>query len=123
MPGDGAFLREVMDREIRLLDPGVRRSAAEVEGLLHPDFVEFGSSGRQWTRNEMLSAIGGELTGDEPPATYDMRAVRLADSVVHVTYVSVHANRHVRRSSLWCGSEDGEWGLYFHQGTVIPATE
>jgi len=39
---------EVVRRELLLLDPVVRADVGRVRGLLHPDFVEFGASGRIW---------------------------------------------------------------------------
>ncbi|HEX4226449.1 MAG TPA: nuclear transport factor 2 family protein [Pseudonocardiaceae bacterium] len=111
----------VISAELRLLTPEVRRSAAEVERLLHPDFVEFGASGRRWDRAEMIAAIGEELTDGEVPAVSAVNGVRLADAVVLVTYVTERPDRRARRSSLWRRVNDGTWRLYFHQGTVLTA--
>jgi hypothetical protein len=36
--------------ELRLLDPEIRRSPEQVGALLHPEFHEFGASGRRWDR-------------------------------------------------------------------------
>lgn len=110
---------QVINNELRLLTPDVRRSTSEVTRLLHPDFFEFGSSGRRWTKTAMVSAIGDILTDDDGPAAHDIEAVQLADSVVLVTYVTEEPGRRTRRSSLWRMTTDGTWRLYFHQGTPI----
>jgi hypothetical protein len=47
----------------------------------------------------------------------DISGVRLADDVVHVTYLSRRGERFARRSSIWLRTGAG-WRLYFHQGTL-----
>jgi hypothetical protein len=113
-------LSTVINNELRLLSPRVRRSTSEVERLLHPDFFEFGASGRRWTRSAMVSAIGELLTDDGGPRVDQVEATRLDDSVVLVTYLAQEPERYTRRSSLWRRTADGTWQLYFHQGTPIP---
>jgi hypothetical protein len=112
----------VIDLELRLLQPLVRASPAEVDKLLHPDFIEFGASGRTWDRAQMITSLAGEqLPGGEAPVTAsEITAVRLADDVVHVTYVSQRDQRYARRSSIWRRTDEG-WRIYFHQGTLTHA--
>ncbi len=47
----------------------------------------------------------------------DIAGIRLADDVVHVTYLSRQGERSARRSSIWLRTGGG-WRLYFHQGTL-----
>jgi hypothetical protein len=108
----------VLERERRLLTPSVRRSAPAVSALLHPDFHEFGASGRHWTRQAIIAALESESPEATAPAVTGMRAVRLADSVIQVTYVTESPDRVARRSSLWRKEADGTWLLYFHQATI-----
>ncbi|MBB5906283.1 nuclear transport factor 2 family protein [Actinoalloteichus hymeniacidonis] len=117
-PMVGKDVERVIGNELRLLTPAVRRSAEQVEKLLHPDFVEFGSSGRRWDRRAMVAAIGNELTDSEAPDVAEMRG--LSDAVVLVTYLTDRTGRRARRSSLWRKADDGTWLLYFHQGTPLP---
>jgi len=109
----------VIGLELQLLQPQVRASAAELEKLLHPDFYEFGASGREWDRSETISALTGERppTEDAPATAAGITGVRLADDVVHVTYVSRRNQRPAHRSSIWLRTGAG-WRLYFHQGTL-----
>ena len=108
----------VIGLELRLLQPQVRASAGELDRLLHPDFCEFGASGRRWDKPEMILALTGEQAGGDAIATAaDIAGIRLADDVVHVTYLSRRDQRSARRSSIWLRTGAG-WRLYFHQGTL-----
>ncbi|HEV7647030.1 MAG TPA: DUF4440 domain-containing protein [Actinophytocola sp.] len=116
MNGD-AELDHVLDLERQLLTPAVRRSRERVDALLHPGFFEFGRSGRHWTRQAMLDAIGDMFGEDDPPAVTGLAAVRLAATVVQVTYLADRDGRRTWRSSLWRKGDDGAWRVWFHQGT------
>jgi hypothetical protein len=117
---DDEDIRAAVTGELRLLEPAVRGSAAEVEALLHPEFFEFGASGRHWDRASMVAALlSGEITDDAAPDVTELAGVRLADDLIQVTYVSRRAgSTAVRRSSLW-RRLDGQWQVYFHQGTRL----
>ena len=113
-------VQTVIELELRLLQPEVRAGPGEVEALLHPGFSEFGASGRPWGRPEMIAALSAEQpAGEEPVVTAtDMAGTRLADDVIHLTYVSQRAGRRALRSSIWLRTPDG-WRVYFHQGTLV----
>jgi hypothetical protein len=51
---------ELRALEERLLDPQVRRDRLWIASLLAPEFVEFGSSGRIFTRNAILDLLESE---------------------------------------------------------------
>ena len=108
----------MIDLELRLLQPLVRASPVDLDKLLHPDFIEFGASGRKWDRSQMITSLAsGQLPGEEAPIVVsDITGVRLADDVVHVTYVSLRDQRYACRSSIWRRTDTG-WRIYFHQGT------
>jgi hypothetical protein len=108
-----------MDRELALLSFPVRRSAHQVDELLDPDFREIGSSGRLWTRAEMMSALAGELSEEAGAIeATEMAGVLVGPELVLLTYVSDRRGRRVRRSSLWRLSA-GSWRLLYHQGTPL----
>jgi transposase len=92
-------VERVIDSELQLLRPEVRRSAEQVERLLHPDFFEFGASGRRWDRNAMVAAIGDLLIDGEVPAVSEMNGARLADTVVRP--VDVLADRRIGSTAAW----------------------
>lgn len=118
--------------EQMLLDPVVRRDRARVSALLADDFVEFGASGRVWTRGEVLDLL--EKENYVKSAIEDLTCRQLADGVVIVTYRSARTNENTGegtvslRSSIWSkeSGEPGEagkperWLLRFHQGTKLP---
>lgn len=117
---------ELLHCELQLLSPRIRRNRQQVSGLLARDFVEFGASGRVWSREETLDALAAE--DFEPPILEDFRCRELATGVVLVTYRTVRgatgtAARLISlRSSIWCRQTRG-WVLRFHQGTRAPAPQ
>lgn len=106
-------LAEVVRLELSLLEPHVRHDADHVRRLLHPEFVEFGSSGRVWDRDAVILMMGGE-SGNVSAVGLTPR--RLAPDVVLVTYTSEAGGRSALRSSTWVRDQTG-WRLLFHQGT------
>ena len=107
-------LREVVERELLLLQGDVRRDAARVVSLLHPDFTEYGSSGRVWDRSSITRETAATA---EDIAASDVQARRLGSDAVLVTYRTSAGDRHALRSSTWV-RHGGQWLLLFHQGTA-----
>ncbi len=108
----------VRDGEERLLQPEVRRSAAAVDALLAPDFVEFGSSGRVWDRAGIIAALAGEAPAAREVHDFTVRP--LADGTALATYRATNraSGRRTLRSSIW-QLHDGQWRIRFHQGTLV----
>ena len=69
------------------MDPAVRRDRERVAALLAEDFVEFGSSGRVWTRESILELLATETY--TPPAVEDFACRMLGEDVALVTYRAV----------------------------------
>lgn len=111
---EDADLLEVIRREKLLLDPALRASAEDVTALLHPDFVEFGASGRVWDRASIVSALAEDPTVSGEST--DFRTAPLADNVVLLTY-RVTGEPGSLRSSVWVRDANAGWRLRFHQGT------
>lgn len=109
---------EVIRRERQLLDPEVRRQPDLVRALLHPEFIEFGASGRIWNADSIIDVLASEQAPDEITAT-DFLALLLAPDVILLTFKTVSARRACLRSSVWIRSDGNKWLLRFHQGTVI----
>lgn len=115
---------EIRDLEERLLNPVVRASFQELDGLLADDFMEFGSSGHICNKQQVIEALLRQP--DQHWAIRDFRMQPLAPGVVLVTYRAIrYANQpgkatHSLRSSIW-RCEEGRWRMIFHQGTPMEA--
>lgn len=113
--------------EEELLSPSTRHDAARLTHLLAPDFLEFGSSGRTFTRDQIIA----DLLSETPETDLRLTDFTLRHSTPHtdpefalVTYRSTRttassAARSSLRSSTWVCRE-GRWQLLFHQGTPEP---
>ena len=108
--------------ETDLLLQSTRKDAERVSLLLSEEFREFGSSGRVYSKADIL-----RLLQEEAPASIslsDFEVLLLAPGVAHVTYRSVrrepgHQPVSALRSSLW-RREGDTWRMLFHQGTRLP---
>ncbi len=107
-------LQQVVDRERALLSPEARRDADAVRSLLHPDFVEYGASGRVWDRVSVPAATSESAEGI---TVSDLHPRRIGSDVVLLTYRSDTAGRRALRSSVWVRDPEAGWLLLFHQGT------
>jgi hypothetical protein len=91
-----------------------------MERVLAADFVEFGRSGRVFSRTESIHVAAQAIGATFPFAS--LTVYRFDDDVYLVTYISeVTVGDEVERanrSSLWIRSA-GEWKLRFHQGTPL----
>ncbi|MFS0715624.1 ribonuclease HI family protein [Arthrobacter sp. 1P04PC] len=104
---------EALERE--LLQPETRADLGRTGVLLHPEFTEIGSSGRLWTRDEVMMAL--EENPGPHAALETLAADRIGPDTVLLTYRSRTRAGAVLRSSLWV--RDGhQWRLRFHQGTA-----
>jgi hypothetical protein len=114
---------ELRAREEALLDPVVRRNRAQVEALLAEEFLEFGSSGNVWSRNQIFDLLAAETYS--PIAIEDFEYAQLSEDVALVSYRAVRTDSQSAqrlaslRSSIWIKKSTG-WRLRFHQGTRIP---
>jgi len=116
-----SLLEELRSLETELHKGETRHNRNRIDALLHPEFVEFGQSGRQYTRADILNAFG---TQDVLPAIHSRHfdLVVLAKGVALLTYVSAHVDaagnlyRYALRSSIWVSTKVG-WQMRFHQGT------
>ncbi|MFF7788379.1 DUF4440 domain-containing protein [Streptomyces sp. NPDC007991] len=117
MPERDPAVAAAIDGELTLLDPDVRRSPERIAALLHPEFHEFGASGRHWSREAVIAALVEATDLESPPVVPSrVHGVRLAADLVHLTFDTECDGSRAHRSSLWRRTEDG-WLLYFHQAT------
>lgn len=119
--GVRATATQLRKLEESLLDTAVRHDRRKMRSMLAENFLEFGSSGRVWTRNSIIELLAQE-TEFVPPTIEDFRCAFLSDDVTLVTYRTVRTDPETGevlvslRSSIWT-NESGAWRMRFHQGT------
>ena len=118
MPTEDELVAQLRSFEESLLTPGGRQSNDSAD-LLAEDFTEFGSSGRVFTKEQIISSLRVESYIAITASHFQVRI--LTPAVALVTY---RATRHSQpesvtlRSSLWhCVA--GRWQMLFHQGTIL----
>jgi hypothetical protein len=107
-----------------LIQPDFRKSAQQVADLLADGFIEFGSSGRIFNKEQIIETLQHEPTIQI--SLMEFQASDLAPGVILVTYRAVRHNAadeqpvYSLRSSIWKLVE-GRWQMVFHQGTLSKA--
>ena len=117
---DPALLNHLRQLEETLVRPEVRSSPERVGALLHPQFTEFGSSGRIFDRAAILAEIASE-THFALPSIEDLRLQGSGPDWALINYRAVSPAASTLRSSLWVRSGD-RWQMLFHQGTRQPSS-
>ena len=122
---DPKLQQHILDLEQLLASPSLRVDAALLDQLIADDFVEFGASGRQFTKADIIKL----LMTESDFSSYDLLdfEVRpLGDTALIALYripARSGPDGSVKpgslRSSVWKLSE-GKWRLCFHQGTRTP---
>lgn len=104
--------RTLFELEQRLARVGRTISAEEAAALIADDFVEFGASGRVWSKTEVVAAISQEPASERKLEDFSVR--ELSASVCLATYRTGSS----LRSSIWRRIGD-TWQMVFHQGTTL----
>ena len=104
--------------------PESRSDTEFLDKLLDDSFVEFGASGKVFTKREIISSL---VNDPELGVIVEDEKVRcIENNVFLVTYRSKNMALGVRRtsnrSSIWKKTNEG-WKMVFHQGTVVDGTE
>jgi len=118
------------DRTIHALELAIaRRDLGAIPGgyerVLDEAFVEVGSSGRVWTREATLRALGSAVTEAIEIEEFEAAEIRPGVYLARYLAVAVRSSDGVTlrswRSSIWL--RDGRaYRLRFHQGTPLPDT-
>lgn len=122
---DELLLEQLFQLEQRLLQPEVRKSIDDLMSLLADDFLEFGSSGRIFNKQQVIEILSHAPR--ERMTLKDFQAKTLAPNVVLTTFRLVKHNESSEemtnslRSSIW-KLIDGKWKMVFHQGTQALAS-
>ncbi len=119
------LLQHLRELEVALHRPEVRRDPSRVDELLHDSFLEFGRSGRSYSRSDVLELLSHEVS----PGTIWSQGFTVAEvgeGIALLTYKSAYIDAngelagHTLRSSLWQRTSRG-WQMRFHQGTPTDA--
>jgi len=109
----------ILKLEMSLWIEETRNSFDYMNSVLHNDFIEFGSSGKVYNKEDILNSLDLKINSKFPFENVDMK--RIDESTILVTYVSVINDGTLtvksNRSSIWIGKENFQ--LIFHQGTII----
>lgn len=110
-----ATLKEQLyELENRHLQPEVRQSAEALGELLTDDYIEYGKSGRVFTRKQILESLA-----DSPSpglVLKDFEVTSLAPGAALTRYRIESPIQHSLRSTVWKKIND-RWQMVFHQGT------
>jgi len=116
------FLRQL---EERLLQPDFRKSAKDLADILADKFIEFGSSGHIFNKQQIIESLQNEsIEPLEQKSIEEFNTLVLAAGVILVTYRIVKHNVsggqpvNSLRSSIW-KLFDKKWKIVFHQGTSL----
>jgi hypothetical protein len=116
---------QLIAKEIDIVAAQKRRDFSAVEGLLAEDFHEIGSSGKLFSKSEVLKAIQEVQIIDYSFEHFEL--LPIDDGYVILTYIASvrrshrgqeHCNR-AYRSSTWM-KRNGSWLAVFHQATPLP---
>jgi hypothetical protein len=105
--------------EEKLLNPGIRKSAEELDELINDAFIETGSFGKVYNKQQVVEALNNESS-----ITFtieDFKTLHLSDEIITAFYIAIKENADLsksysRRCSIWKKNENG-WQIYYHQGT------
>lgn len=113
----------LLELEEMLMMPVIRRSPEEVSKLLADEFIEFGASGKVWTKEQIIEELQNEPEIKFTISDFDVRElapdIMLARYRVKSQLVDDNKVGHSLRSSIW-KQIDGHWQMVFHQGTRAP---
>jgi hypothetical protein len=100
--------------EEELLLPEARKSVTRLAALLAEEFIEIGSSGRIYEKQQIVDRLPQEQWTGPPATLSDFSARSLAPDLILAMYRIPESN--TIRSSIWKMTSTG-WRLVFHQGT------
>lgn len=121
MTEDNSTEEHLKSLEQRLLDPEIRKSAAEVGALLADEFREFVSTGEIYNKSQIIELLQKAPT--TASSLTEFKTLLLAPDVALATFFYFRGAAQDRpaaksiRSSIW-KRMNGRWQMVFHQGTL-----
>ncbi|MDR2176598.1 MAG: hypothetical protein LBP20_00970 [Treponema sp.] len=113
--------------EEKLLTPRIRGSRDELEKLISPCFIEYGSSGKIYNYSGTLAYLLVHAGESFKYSFVNFKTCRLASDIILALYILETEKNHrisiTNRSSLWRlekgDGREAAWRIIFHQGTRI----
>lgn len=108
--------------ELELLKPEVRKSKERLNELIADNFLEVGSSGRNYNKQDILSELPDQ--SEIKFSMQDFNAIEISPDTILATYqvekIILGSNEKTKsaRSSIW-QNKNGNWQMIFHQGTNL----
>lgn len=118
----GLLKEQMILLEEHMLKPNIRKSAEELDILIADDFMEIGSSGRTYTKAQVLGLLPDSTMAEMTIFNFDIKVLAL--NIVQTTFrISINDSKNEEkkysiRSSIW-RFQDGKWQIVFHQGTPV----
>lgn len=118
------LLSHLTQLEAELHHHGILCSPERLSELLHPQFHEVGQSGSPYTRDTVINYLSG--CSEAPPTLSSNHKLNiLGPEQALLTYLSALPSAsgetsYTWRSSVWL-CENGQWQLFYHQGTPASA--
>lgn len=112
----------IKELEFSLLKPEVRSSKAALGRLLTDDFVEFGTSGKKYTKADILERLPNTLENVEyrvSDFSVETPSANTAIAMFKTERTTDGKDKVIsQRSSHWRKTEKG-WQMFFHEATPI----
>ncbi|MBA2709478.1 MAG: nuclear transport factor 2 family protein [Tatlockia sp.] len=105
----------ILQLEQSLLDSSVRKSFEQLNKLIADDFVEFGSSGKIYNKQDCIDP--NEKFRNFKMIDFEIK--ELSKEVILANYKTIEEDAVTLRSSVW-KHYGNEWKMLFHQGTKVP---
>ena len=108
--------------EHELLRPDTRKSSARLNELIADDFLEIGSSGKRYSKQDAISSL--QSLPESKYSLNDFTVKEISPVFVFTIYrvetveLKSGTKRVSLRSSLW-KNINGKWQILFHQGTPV----
>ncbi|MEL7281014.1 MAG: DUF4440 domain-containing protein [Pseudomonadota bacterium] len=115
-------MAELSELEHSLWETATRYDFSKMEAILASDMLEFGRSGRRYSRAELMPEPDQQQTINA--RLHDLECRTITHNVALVTYVCELDRNGERewsnRASLWSRTSE-HWQLRFHQGAQAEA--
>ncbi len=109
---------QILQFEEKLLINEIRKDIQSLSSLIADDFFEFGSSGKIWTKQDVLDQLPKENLQNNLKII-DFTIIYQSQDFICVSYKLLKNDKlNSLRSSSW-QKFVGKWMMVFHQGTVV----